>query len=285
MSRITYVNGAYLPEEKAKISIFDRGFLFADGVYEVSSVLNGKLIDNTAHLARLHRSLNELAMAAPASDDEITAIQEELIKRNNLKEGVVYLQVTRGAADRSFTYPVNTPSSLVMFTQEHDLIDNPKTQTGLSVITVPDMRWGRRDIKTVQLLAASMAKQAAIDVGADDAWLIEGDVITEGTSNNTYIVTHDGTIVTQHLGHKILSGITRQAVLTLAKEDDIIIEERPFTLDEALQATEAFVTSASTFVLPVVRINGTDIGNGKPGRIAHKLRQIYLDKALNGTLA
>ncbi|WP_350334989.1 D-amino-acid transaminase [Coralliovum pocilloporae] len=280
MSRIVYVNGDYLPEEDARISVFDRGFLFADGVYEVSSVLNGRLIDNEGHLVRLRRSLNELNMPAPASDADIEEIQNELIKRNNVEEGGVYLQVTRGAADRDFLYPKNAKPSLVLFTQARSVIDNPKAKTGMSVILLEDIRWRRRDIKTVGLLAQSMAKQAAFEAGADDAWMHQDGFITEGSSNNAYIVK-DGTIITRHLSNDILHGITRKAVLALAKETGMPIEERAFTPDEAKDADEAFVTSASTFVMPVVKIDGSDIGTGTPGPIATRLRTLYIEEALN----
>ena len=280
MSRIVYVNGEFLPEDQAKISIFDRGFLFADGVYEVTSILNGRLIDNTAHLVRLQRSLSELNMRSPESNDRLTEIQLELAKRNNLQEGMIYLQITRGAADRDFKFPKNAMPSLVMFTQTKALIDNPQAETGISVITVPDIRWKRRDIKSVGLLAPSMAKQAAAEAGADDAWMIEDGFITEGSSNNAYIVNDQGAVITRHLGNEILSGITRKAVLRLAKELQIKIEERPFSVDEAKTAQEAFVTSASTFVCPVVKIDDHVIGTGFPGSMAKRLRQIYIDTAL-----
>lgn len=280
MSRIVYVNGEYLPEADAKISVFDRGFLFADGIYEVTSVLNGQLIDNTGHLARLKRSMDELSITPPASDEVIETIQHALIEKNNLEQGLIYMQVTRGAADRSFFYPENVPSSLVLFTQSLNVIESPYAKKGMSVITIPDIRWGRRDIKTVQLLAPSMAKMAAKAAGADDAWLVEDGYITEGSSNNAYIVTKDGTIVTRHLGNEILAGITRKAILRLAAEDNLKIEERLFTPDEALDAAEAFLSSATTFVTSVVSIDGHTIGDGKPGPIGLKLRQFYIDEAL-----
>lgn len=280
MSRTVFVNGEFLPEEEAKISVFDRGFLFADGVYEVSSVLEGKLVDNQGHMARLRRSLKELNMDSPASDEEILAIQRELIKRNDLNEGMVYLQVTRGAADRDFLYPEGAMPSMVLFTQAANVIESPKAKKGLSVVTQPDVRWGRRDIKTVALLAASMAKMAAKAEGADDAWLEEDGFITEGTSNNAYIVTQDGTIVTRQLSNDILHGITRKAVLRLAQEAQIKVEERPFTAEEASNAKEAFITSASSFVTPVVKFNGTVIGDGTPGPMAKRLRELYISEAL-----
>ena len=277
--RIVYVNGAYLPETDAKISIFDRGFLFADGVYEVTSVLGGKLIDFDGHAARLRRSLDELDMASPVDDAELLAIHRELVARNEVEDGLVYLQVTRGAADRDFLYPEEAVPTIVLFTQaKPGLADQPKARTGISVVTIPDRRWGRRDIKTVQLLYPSMGKMMAKEAGADDAWMVEEGAVTEGTSNNAYIVK-DGTIVTRHLGEEILHGITRRAVLAMAREAQMKVEERAFTVEEAFAADEAFVTSASSFVMPVTRIDGSMIGDGAPGPIATRLREIYLDES------
>lgn len=281
MSRIVYVDGEFVAEEDAKVSVFDRAFLFADGVYEVSSVLQGRLIDNERHLQRLHRSMDELAIAAPASDEVIVAAQLELLKRNNVQEGLVYLQVTRGSADRDFLYPAaDTPSTLIMFTQHKDLINAPQANTGIKIASVPDIRWKRRDIKTVALLAPSMGKMQAKQAGADDAWMVEDGFVTEGTSNNAYIITDDNVLVTRHVGNEILNGITRRAVLKLAEQTELTIEERPFTLDEAYAAKEAFVTSATTFVWPVVDIDGHTIGEGKPGVFAQTLRGLYLEEAL-----
>lgn len=279
MSRIVYVNGRFVPESEAHVSIFDRGFLFGDGVYEVSSVLDRGLVDNSAHLARLERSLGELGMALPATPDEIVRAQKELIARNDLDEGTIYLQITRGPADRDFAYPAEPKPTLVMFTQKKSILDNPLAARGITVITVPDLRWRRRDIKTVGLLAASMAKQAALDAGADDAWMVEDGVVTEGSSNNAYIVTGDGVVVTRHLGSEILHGITRAAVLRLSREHQIAVEERAFTVDEAKSAAEAFITSASSFVIPVTGIDGETIGDGRPGAITTRLREIYIESA------
>ena len=279
MSRIVYVNGQFVPETEAHVSVFDRGFLFADGVYEVSSVLDRGLVDNDAHLARLERSLGELGMDSPASPEEIVRAQGQLIARNDLDEGIVYLQITRGPADRDFAYPAEPKPTLVMFTQRKSLVDNPAAAEGISIITVPELRWQRRDVKTVGLLAASMAKQAALDAGADDAWMVEDGLVTEGSSNNAYIVTRGGVVVTRHLGNEILHGITRAAVLRLSREHQIAIEERPFTIEEAKGAAEAFITSASAFVIPVVGIDGDTIGDGRPGPITRRLREIYIDSA------
>ncbi len=280
MSRIVYVNGAFVPEEEARISIFDRGFLMADGVYEVTSVLDGRLVDFAGHMARLERSMTELDMDAPATREEIEAIHRELVKRNAVVEGLVYLQVTRGAADRDFHYPEGAQPSLVMFTQSKTLIDSPVAQNGLKVIALDDIRWGRRDIKTVQLLAPSMAKMAAKAAGKDDAWLVEDGFVTEGTSNNAYIVTRSGTIITRDLSTSLLHGITRAAVLRMAREAQMQIEERPFTIAEAQDAAEAFVTSASSFVYPVVEVDGVTLGDGTPGPVARRLREIYIAEAL-----
>jgi len=280
MSRIVYVNGAYLAEEEAKISIFDRGFLFADGVYEVSSVIRGRLVDNQAHLRRLQRSLAELGMSAPVTNREIELIQLELIARNSIDEGIVYLQVTRGAADRDFSYPEGVQPTLVMFTQRKKILDNPQAKSGISVITTPDIRWARRDIKTVGLLAASMAKMIAKRAGADDAWMVEQGFVTEGSSSNAFIVTDAGSIITRQLGQEILHGVTRRAVLKLAADAKLTIEERPFTIAEAHAAQEAFITSASAFVLPVCSIDGNPVGDGKPGPISTRLRNLYIAEAL-----
>jgi len=283
MSRIVYVNGEYLPEKDAKISVFDRGFLFADAVYEVSTILDGKLVDNNAHIRRLARSLSELSMAPACSNEELVTAQHKLVELNGVSEGLLYLQISRGVADRDFGYPDNPKSSLVMFTQNKKILDNPKVKSGLKVITIDDIRWKRRDIKTVGLLAPCIGKQAAIDAGADDAWMIEDGLVTEGTSNNAYIVTADGKIKTRHLGTEILSGITRMAVLNFAQQANLEVVEEPFSVEEIEQAVEAFITSASLFVMPVVNVDGKDIGNGKPGPITEQLRKIYISTAQERT--
>jgi D-alanine transaminase len=279
VSRIVYVNGDYVPEEEAKVSVFDRGFLFADGVYEVTSVLGGRLVDFPNHLARLHRSLAELEMPAPADDETLLAIHRELVARNGVDEGMVYLQVTRGAADRDFVYPPDPVPSLVLFTQARPLVESAAARTGLRVVTLPDIRWQRRDIKTVQLLAPSMCKMAAKKAGKDDAWLVEDGFVTEGTSNNAWIVTADGVLVTRNLSNSILHGITRAAVVGHAAGAQIRVEERPFTVAEAHEAAEAFITSASSFVTPVVEIDGKSLGDGSPGPLTRRLRELYIAAA------
>jgi len=279
MSRTFYVNGNYVPEEEAVVSVLDRGFLFADAVYEVTSVLDGKLIDNTGHLFRLQRSLGELQMSSPLADADIVAAQEKLLELNGLTEGLVYLQISRGVADRDFGFPANTTPTIVMFTQQKNLLTSAKADTGLTVISVPDIRWARCDIKTVGLLGPVLAKQAAVEAGVDDAWLTDDGVVNEGSSNNAYIVTRDGAIQTRQLGSEILNGITRQAVLRLAEACQMQVIEKPFTIEDAQNAQEAFITSASMFVMPVVSIDGHDIGDGKPGELTRKLRELYIEIA------
>lgn len=281
MTRTVYVNGEYLPETEAKVSIFDRGFLMADAVYEVTSVLDGKLIDFEGHAVRLERSLNELDMQAPCSKEELLDIHRKLVEANEIVEGLVYLQVTRGSdGDRDFVFPSeDTKPTLVLFTQNKPgLADSPAAQKGAKVISIDDIRWGRRDIKTTQLLYPSMGKMMAKAAGADDAWMVEDGYVTEGTSNNAYFVK-DGKIVTRPLSTDILHGITRKAVLRMAEEAQMKIEERLFTVDEAKEADEAFTTSASAFVMPVVEIDGVELGDGTPGPIAKRLREIYLEES------
>ncbi|GAA6209395.1 D-amino-acid transaminase [Cognatishimia sp. WU-CL00825] len=283
MTRTVYVNGEYLPETEAKISIFDRGFLMADAVYEVTSVLDGKLIDFEGHAVRLARSLKELDMQTPCTKEELLEIHRQLVAKNDIVEGLVYLQVSRGSdGDRDFAFPdpETTKPTLVLFTQNKPgLANSPASQKGAKVISIDDIRWGRRDIKTVQLLYPSMGKMMAKAAGADDAWMIEDGYVTEGTSNNAYFVK-GGKIVTRPLSTDILHGITRTAVLRLAKEAQMEVEERLFTIDEAKEADEAFTTSASAFVMPVVEIDGAVLGDGTPGPIAKRLREIYLDESL-----
>ena len=281
MSRIVFVNGEFVPEEEAKVSIFDRGFLMADAVYEVTTVLEGKLIAFDGHMVRLERSLNELGMDTPEWMDELLSIHKKLVEENNLENGMIYLQVSRGVADRDFAYPAEgTPTSLVLFTQAKNPLANPMYETGARVITVPDQRWGRRDIKTTQLLYPSMAKMMAKAAGVDDAWMEEDGFINEGTSNNTWIVTKEGKLVTRHLSNSILHGITRKAVVRCAELLQMEVEERPYTKEEAADASEAFFTSASAFVCPVVEIDGHTIGEGKPGNVVAKLREIYLEESM-----
>ncbi len=279
MGRIVYVNNEYVPENEAKISIFDRGFLFADAVYEVTAVLGGKLVDFSGHMSRLYRSLQELSMKMFLNEEKLLAIHRELIKKNNLYDGAIYIQVSRGSADRDFLFPTDNPltQSCILFTQKKDF---RSVKPGISIVSEPDIRWSRRDIKTVQLLASSLAKVKAKQAGKDDAWLVaENGQVTEGTSSNVYIVTQDGTIVTRNLSNSILAGITRGSILRLAAENNLKIEERPFTIAEAQQAKEAFSTSATTFVQPVIEIDGVAISGGQPGPQTRRLTEIYIEES------
>ncbi len=280
MSRTVYVNGEYLPEAEAKVSIFDRGFLMADGVYEVTSVLDGKLIDFDGHAIRLARSLAELEMISPISDADLLAMHRELVRVNGIDQGMIYLQITRGnPGDRSFVFPdPSVPGTVVAFTQNMpNLAHAPAAKTGFKVISIPDLRWDRVDIKTVQLLYPSMGKMMAKKAGADDSWFVADGEVTEGTSNNAYIVKGNR-IITRQLSTDILHGITRAAVLRFAAEAQFEVEERAFTVAEAQGADEAFSTAASIFVMPVVEIDGTPVGDGTPGPVAVRLREIYLEE-------
>ncbi|HEV2603925.1 MAG TPA: D-amino-acid transaminase [Microvirga sp.] len=279
MSRIAYVNGSFVPFEDAKIPITDRGFLFADGIYEVSAVLNGALVDNEAHLARLDRSLKEIGIANPYTAAEWTRLEEDLVRRNGVEEGLVYMQVTRGAAERDFAFPKDAKPTVVMFTQAKNISRSAMAETGAAVITVPDLRWKRRDIKSVALLAQVLAKQAAAEAGVFEAWMVEDGHVTEGGSSTAFIITGDKRIVTRPLSNAILPGITRLSVLRLAREQGLTLEERLFTVEEALAADEAFLTSASSFVMPVVSIDGKPVGSGKPGPLVRKLRALYIEAA------
>tara|TARA_B100000482_G_scaffold48868_1_gene32583 strand:+ start:1013 stop:1864 length:852 start_codon:yes stop_codon:yes gene_type:complete len=280
MSRIVYVNGKYLPEEEASISIFDRGFLMADAVYEVTSVLDGKLLEFEGHLKRLKRSLSELDMPEPSVLNDLLEIHRKLVNDNQVEQGGVYLQVTRGVADRDFVYPKDVEPTLVVFTQSKDILGSPLVNSGMKVISIDDLRWGRRDIKTVQLLYPSMGKMMAKAADCDDAWMVEDGYVTEGTSNNAYIVVGNK-IITRELSNDILHGITRASVLRYAKEAQMIVEERSFSIDEVKSADEAFITSASTFVMPVVEFDGVLIGAGKPGNVSKRLREIYIEESRN----
>ena len=283
MNRTVYVNGEYLPETEAKVSIFDRGFLMADAVYEVTSVLGGKLIDFDGHIVRLQRSLDELEINNPHTREEWLNIHRELVRTNDLVDGGIYLQISRGAPnDRDFVWPdpETTTPTVVLFTQSKPgLANSPSAKTGIKVVSIEDIRWGRRDIKTVQLLYPSMGKMMAKKAGADDAWMVQDGHVTEGTSNNAYIVK-DGVIITRALSNNILHGITRAAVLRFADEAQMKIEERNFTIEEAQQADEAFITSASAFVTPVVELDGQKISSGGPGSVVPRLREIYLEESM-----
>ncbi len=279
MSRIVFLNGSFLPIEEAKVPFMDRGFMFGDGVYEGIGLLDGRLIDNEAHLERLERSLAEIRIHNPYTRAEWTSIQEELARRNGMTEGFIYFQVTRGVAERDFFFPEDAKPTVAMFTQAKAIASAPAAQTGIAVVTVPDLRWQRRDIKSLNLLAQVLAKQAAKEAGAQEAWLVEDGFVTEGGSSSAFIVTKKGSIVVRPLSNAILPGITRKSLLQLSKEAGIVLEERRFTVEEAYDAAEAFLTSASNFVLPIVSIDGRPVADGKPGPITKKLRELYLAMA------
>ena len=275
MTNTVFVNGSYVPKQEATISVFDRGFIFGDGVYEVVPVIAGKMVDKAYFIERLARSLGELEIEWPCSRDDVLAMLNELITRNALIEGMVYLQITRGIADRDFAFPADITSSIVAFSSELTLIDNPAARTGIPVMTTPDLRWKRRDIKSVNLLGQVLAKQNAVTRGGKEGWMIEDGVITEGVSSSAYIVKEQ-VIITRPLSNEILPGIRRRTLLELCEKEGITLEQRLFTLDEALAADEAFISSATTIVLPVVSIDGSTIGTGEPGPITQKLRSLYL---------
>jgi len=278
MSRIAYVNGRYLPHAQAAVSIEDRGYQFADGVYEVCEVRDGRLVDETRHMARLDRSLRELRMARPMSAKALSHVLRETVRKNRVRDGIVYVQVTRGVAPRDFPFPAaGTRSSLVVTSRSFDRARlEAQAEKGIDVVTVPDVRWQRVDIKSVALLPNVLAKQIARDKGAREAWMVDGQgCITEGASSNAWIVTRDGVLVTRPLDTGILPGITRSVVMDEVKALGIKVEERAFTVAEAYAAREAFVTSASQIVMPVVSIDGKSVGNGAPGLITSSLRRDY----------
>ena len=279
MTRTIYVNGQYVAESEARLSVFDRGFLFADGIYEVSAVIDGRLIDNDLHLARLERSLAEISIPMPMTKDEIVEVQTQLMIRNELREGVVYLQVTRGTAERDFGYPKDLTPTFVAFTQAKSLRNAPSFLNGVAVDIVPDIRWGRRDIKSIMLLAQVMAKTSARENGFHEAWLAEDGYVTEGASSTAFILSKANVLITRPNSKSVLPGCTRQAILRIAEEQGLGIEERLFTVEEAFDAKEAFLTSASSLVTPVIKIAAHIIGNGKPGPVTTRLQTIYLDLA------
>ncbi|RQS66519.1 D-amino-acid transaminase [Burkholderia sp. Bp8963] len=279
MTGIAYVNGSFLPYAEAQVSIFDRGFLFADGSYEVCAVLDGKIIDSEIHLARLQRSTREIELELPETPECIAALMKEAISRNALVEGSVYLQVTRGVApERNFAYPEGIQASLIIFTTAKKLIDTREARTGIAAKTVRDIRWLRRDIKSISLLAQVLVRQEAAKAGCQEAIMVDDDgYITEGASSSVFILNTEGVLVTRPNFSAILQGCTRKAVVQLAAERDIRIEERLFSVAEALEAKEVFVTSAGVLVQSVVTIDGNAIGDGRVGPVARRLREIYID--------
>jgi D-alanine transaminase len=275
MARTVFVNGQYVPEDQAQVSIFDRGFVFGDGIYEVVPVIGGKMVDKAPFLERLKRSLGELRIDMPMSEADYLAMHEKLIELNGIDEGGVYSQITRGAADRDFAFPKAATPSVAAFTMKKQLLDNPNATTGVKVVTVEDIRWKRRDIKSVALLGQVMAKQEAVEKGGFEGWMVEDGFVTEGTSSTAYIVKDD-TIITRPLSNSILPGIRRKVLLQLCARHNVKLEERLFTVEEALAADEAFLSSATTLVMPIVDIDGNMIGGGQPGPMARKMREAYI---------
>ncbi|MCO6050575.1 D-amino-acid transaminase [Mesorhizobium sp. RP14(2022)] len=282
MPRIAYVNGRYLPHNQASVHIEDRGYQFADGVYEVCEVARGFIVDRKRHLDRLDRSLGELSIAWPIRRPVLEMVMGEVVRRNHVTNGLVYLQVTRGVAPRDHVFPKpGTPSSLVITSKRTDpKAGNDRAEKGISVITVPENRWDRVDIKSVGLLPNVLARQAAKEKGAYEAWFVDSDgTVKEGAATNAWIVTKDGTLVTRPAEHGILRGVTRTTLFDLARQEGLRIEERGFTVDEALAAREAFITAATTLVMPVVEIDGRTVANGHPSSIALSLRKAFFDIA------
>lgn len=280
--RICYINGQFVNEDKATLSVFDRGFLFSDGVYEISAVIHGKLIDNAGHLARLQRSLKKVGIVSPYSPEEILALQYKIIEKNQMLHGGIYIQITRGNdGDRNFLPDPNTRPSFVLIPQPKDILHNPLAEIGLHVMTLPDIRWAKRDIKSIGLLGAVLAKQTAQENGYDDAWFVENDVVTEGSASNTFLVKGNE-LITKAPSEKILNGITRLSIQRMCQNSELNFVERDFTVAEALEADEAFVSSATMLIIPVISIDGNKIGNGTPGKITQKVRETYIELALSG---
>ncbi len=275
MSRIAYVNGEMVPLDQAKVSILDRGFLFGDGIYEVTAVISSRLVDFENHAKRLKRSLSEIGLANPVTQQRLHQIHHDLIAANDLQEGLIYLQITRGAAERDFGFPATSEPSLVMFTQAKPVLKNPWAETGIKVVSTPDLRWKRCDIKSTSLLAQVLAKQAAAVAGAQEAWMIRAGKVTEGSASSAYIIKNRE-IITKPLSNAILPGVTRKALIVMIAPLGLKLSSRAFTLEEAYSADEAFITAATNFVMPVVAIDDKLIGTGKPGPLTLALRQAYI---------
>lgn len=278
MSRWAYVNGRYVPHATARTHVEDRGMQFSDGVYEVIAVVGGALVDATLHFERLDRSLSALEIAAPMRRAPLEAVLREVARRNRVSEGIVYLQVNRGVAPRNHAFPRDARPSMVVTARRGQPASSPALVEGVRVITIPDIRWRRRDIKSVSLLANVLAKQAAAQDGAFEAWQVDEDgMVTEGSQSNAWMVEASGAVVTRPPSHDILTGITRTRLIDLARQDGITVIERAFTPQEAARAREAFLTSTSSFVVPVVQIDDAVVANGRPGAVTERLRALYLD--------
>lgn len=284
MSRKVYVNGDWFDENAASVSVFDRGFLFADAVYEVAAVVDGKLIDYAGHAARLWRSLAELGIPEPVTAAELLVLHREAVDRNSLDEGLIYLQVTRGVSDRDFVIKGDSRPGFVMFTQVKSVVENPKFENGLRVRTVDDLRWGRRDVKTVQLLYSSLVKSEAVGAGLDDAILVQDGRVTEASSANVHVVDESGVLQTPPLSRSLLPGITRSCILRLAQADGLSVKESEIAADTLANAREVFITSATSFVLPVVEIDGRAVGDGRPGAVTRRMRELYIAEAYSSAI-
>ena len=284
MSRIVFVNGIYAKEQDAVISIFDRGFIFGDGIYEVVPVIHRKLIDKDYFLERLERSLFELSIPWPCTKQDYIEMMETLIDKNKLEEGIVYSQVTRGPAERDFPFPETTNPGIIAFTSPMEILNNRDFETGIAVTTTPDIRWKRRDIKSINLLGQVLAKQDAVSQNSKEAWMVENGQVTEGASSSAYIVKNE-VLITRCLSNEILPGIRRRTILEIANNANIPVEERAFSVAEAKAADEALISSATTMVLGVTSIDGSVIGSGTPGPITKKLRSLYQDRILQEALS
>jgi D-alanine transaminase len=276
MKKTVFLNGEFLPEDEAKVSIFDRGFLFADGVYEGIPVVHGKMMDTTPFLERFDRSLKSLDLSWPMSKEAYLEMLETLIAKNNLQEGLLYTQVTRGVAPRNFEFPKGLTPTCMAFSFEKQILDHPDATEGIRVVTTEDIRWKRRDIKSLMLLGQCVAKEQAVSQGADEGWMVEDGYVTEGTSSSAYIVK-DGVVITRPLSNAILPGIRRRLLLEIAPQHGIMVEQRAFTVEEAYAADEAFLSSATSIVYPIIEIDGRAIGTGRPGPVSKKLRALYLE--------
>jgi D-alanine transaminase len=281
MSKIVFLNGQYVPGNEAKVSVFDRGFLLADGVYEVVPVLQGFLIDVAPFFERFSQSLNALKLPWPMSQEAFLSMFQELIQRNRLTEGGIYVQVTRGVAPRVFEFPTGLTPTCMAFTFEKNILESSHAQDGVRVVTVDDIRWRRRDIKSIALLGQCLAKEEAVNQGVYEGWMVEDGYVTEGTASSAYIVK-DGTLITRPLSSSILPGIRRRLILEIAPQHGIRVEQRPFTPEEAYAADEAFLSSATTLIYPIIQIDGHTIGNGQPGTITRQLRELYIEFSLTG---
>jgi len=281
LKRIVYANGSFVREDLANISIFDRGFLFADAIYEVTGVIDSKLVDNEKHLNRLRDSLKFMNIDLMITNNEIESIQKALIEKNDLDNGIIYLQISRGSEDRDFLYSENIEPTVVMFTQRKNFFKDIKALKGISVITQEDSRWKYKDIKTTSLLGSVLAKNEAERKGADDSWYTKDGFVTEGAASNVFIVNKKKVIKTHPLSSDILPGTTRSTVFEIAKLLDLTVKEVPFSVDEAIDSKEAFITGAGTLVVPVIKINQSVIGDGQPGEITNAIREKYLSIALS----